>query len=248
MHLRAFLILALFTTAAAAQGSKCTCSEGNASYLYLRCPKAPPADPDPCPATHDGIHPNKNPPKAWNNACWLSPRMACFLRRHAASWQITCSLCTKKKCCPFPNWHNCPECHGPAQKRDDDSSFLPVLAKQKKIGGKYTEMAMSPNYVIISDLRRLKIVTSRGAPRPLSQHEMLHLYLQRAEQARAEWCKVFGGTGGSRSMMILMRSESTRESVFCGALRELGHEPALRRRQRQAGRTRRQRFHHRRSG
>ena len=138
---RVFLVLAALAALAAAQGGKCTCLEGNASYLFLRCPKAPPADPDPCPATHDGMHPNKNPPKAWNNACWLSPRMACFLRRHAASWRITCSLCLKKKCCPYPNWHNCPECHGEAKPHEnpDHEQLMKVLAQQKQIGGKYID-------------------------------------------------------------------------------------------------------------
>ena len=101
---------------------------------------------------------------------------------------------------------------GLGKKPEVDPTFVEQLAKQKNIGGKYTEMAMSPNFVVISDLRQLKIVTSRGAPRPLSQHEMLHLYLQRAEQARAEWTEVFGAPGGHRWMMVLVRSESTRKA------------------------------------
>ena len=209
---RILLLLAVACAPVFAQGSKCKCVEGNGSYLYLRCPKAPPADPDPCPATHDGIHPRKNLPKSWNDACFQSPRMACFLRRHAASWRITCSLCAKKKCCPHPHWHNCPECHKPGQATLPDQAFQQILAQQKKIGGKFIEMAMSDNYVVVTDIRSLKIATARGAPRIATQHELLHLYLQRAQQARKEWVAVFGEPRQMRSMMILVRSESTRKA------------------------------------
>ena len=213
--MRTLVILAALAATSAAKDRKCTCAEGHASYLYLRSPRSAPADPDPCPATYEGIHPRKNPPKAWNDACWQSPRMACFLRRHAASWRITCSLCTKKRCCPYPNWHNCPECHGPAGKQESEVDlvhFKKVLAQQKKIGGRFIEMAMNPRYIVVSDLRQLKIITASGAPRPLRQHEMLHLYIQRAEQARADWTKVFGHPAEYRSMMILVRSKSTQQA------------------------------------
>ena len=215
---RLALILALLTTAsvATAQSRKCTCREGNGSYLFLRCPKAAPADPDPCPAAYKGLHPKKNPPKAWNDACWQSPRMACFLRRHAASWGITCSLCFKKKCCPFNNWHNCPWCHG---EKKDPSDHYPELEElqaalkvQRKIGGKRIEMAASPRYVFITDIRGLKIATAGGGPRWMDKHEMLHLYLQRAEMARDDWIEVFGAPSGTRSMIILTKSVSTQQA------------------------------------
>jgi len=212
LTIRALILAVVLASTAFAQSSKCTCADGNGSYLYLRCPKAPPADPDPCPATHHGIHPKKNPPKSWNDACWLSPRMACFLRRHAASWKITCSLCAKKRCCPFPNWHNCPECHKEGKATLPDDRFMKVLADQRRIGGKRTEMAISPHYAMVTDIRSLKIATTRGAPRIATQHELLHLYLQRAELARRDWAKVFGNPREMRSMMILVRSDSTRQA------------------------------------
>jgi hypothetical protein len=70
---------------------------------------------------------------------------------------------------------------------------------------------MSPHYVLVSDLRGIKMATLRGAPRPLSAHEFLHLYLQRAEQARSDFSKYFGEPREMRSAIVLVRSESTRQ-------------------------------------
>ncbi|MHC4136367.1 MAG: HEAT repeat domain-containing protein [Planctomycetota bacterium] len=202
----------LLILAAPVAAQQCTCDQGNGSYLYLRAPKAPPADPDPCPAVIGGIHPGKSLPKAWNDLCWLQPRMECFLRRHAASWQISCTLCTKKKCCPFPNWRNCPECHGPKREANvADLEALEFLLKdQRKIGGQRIEMAMSPHYLLVTDIPGLKIVTARGSLRMVHKHELMHLYLQRAEQARADWTRVFGPPLGVRTLMMLMHTESRR--------------------------------------
>jgi len=195
---------------------KCNCRDGNGSYQFLRCPKAPPADPDPCPSVPEigRTHPNKNPPKSWNDACWLSTRMACFLRRHAASWRIACTLCLKKKCCKYPNWQNCPECHGSAEENNnpDNEALLAQLPIQQRIGGERVQMAMSPNYLIVTDIPRIKIATSRGAPRIATQHEMLHLMLQRAEQARSDFEKHFGRARSARSLIVMAYRDSTRSA------------------------------------
>jgi len=212
--------VSLFFLATPVAAQQCTCDQGNGSYLYLRSPKAPPADPDPCHAVIGGIHPGKPLPRAWNDMCWLQPRMACFLRRHAASWQISCTLCTKKKCCPFPNWKNCPECHGPKRKANqgDLEALQFLLKEQRKIGGRRIEMAMSPHYLLVTDIPGLKIVTARGSPRMVHQHELLHLYLQRAEQARADWTRVFGPPLNVRTLMMLMHTESRRRQFSQAAL------------------------------
>jgi len=198
-----------------AQESKCTCIEGNGDYVYLRCPKGAPGDPSPCPATRpDGTHPRKPLPKAWNDMCFMSGRMSCFLRRHAASWQINCSQCAVKKCCPFPNHKNCPECHGDkAEAPPDHAEVLEFAADHKRRFGKRIEVAYSPNYVVISDIGSLKITTRAGAPRIASRHEILHLYLQRAELARRDFEKVFGACGGSRSAIVMVRSDNLRKKI-----------------------------------
>ena len=56
--------------------AKCTCEKGNASWHYLRSPKPPPFEPDPCPTVHDGEHPERPLPKGWHEACANSSRMA----------------------------------------------------------------------------------------------------------------------------------------------------------------------------
>jgi len=199
------LTLCCLAPATFAQSRKCTCLEGNGSYLWLHCPKAPPADPDPCPATYAGNHPSKGRPKGWSAACWSRGTMACFLRRHAASWNIQCTLCVKKACCKAPI-----EIEG----LDVESAkrLVQVCAKQKNIGGRLIEMAVSPHYALVSNLKGLKMQTAGGGPRILGQHEFLHLYLQRAEMARRDFVNVFGHPRETRSMIFLIRSDSVRRA------------------------------------
>ncbi|MFQ5844720.1 MAG: HEAT repeat domain-containing protein, partial [Planctomycetota bacterium] len=202
----------LLLAPAAARDRSCTCAQGNASYRYLLCPRAPPADPDPCPAASSGTHPPRALPKPWNDACWQSPRMACFLRRHAASWGITCSLCLEKRCCPFANWRNCPECQGERKVHFDPlrADLGRELKWARAVGGKRIEMAISPEYVVVTDIPQLKIIKANGGRRIADRHELMHLYLQRASQARADWTKVFGPPRAGRTLMVLVRSEGTR--------------------------------------
>jgi HEAT repeat protein len=187
---------------------ECTCEQGCGSYLYLRCPKAVPDDPDPCPATHHGIHPAKPLPAAWNNLCTAQPRMGCFLRRHAASWGISCSLCATEKCCPFPNCANCPECHG--EKADvpaGHQAMAEVAKEQQALFKEPLEVARSASYLAITDHKWLKIAVPGGA-RVADQHELLHLYLQRAEMARRDFMNAFGDVYNGTSCVVFVRSES----------------------------------------
>jgi HEAT repeat protein len=204
-------LLVLLVVAPWARGEgegECTCEQGNGSYLYLRCPKAIPDDPDPCPAVHHGIHPNKPFPGAWNDQCWAQPRMGCFLRRHAASWRIHCSLCAVEKCCPFPNRANCPECHGAEAAGPEANQQMADLAKeQQKIFGEPLEIARSPHFVAITDLKWIKVAAAGGA-RAADQHELLHLYLQRAEMARRDFEKVFGQAYNGVTCVVFVRSQT----------------------------------------
>jgi len=212
--LRVLALLPLVVAVARAEGRECTCNQGQACYHQLRAPVSAPADPDPCPKCLGSAH--ENPPASWNDACWQSPRMPCFLRRHAASWGITCPLCVAKPCCGmFPNWRQCPECQGAAQEGDDaaQTQLAEALEGQRKIAGSGVQMAMSPRYVIVTDLPSVKIVTDRGSPRVVYQHELLHLFLQRAELARRDFEEVFGPVGGSRSVIGMFDSDGTRKVI-----------------------------------
>jgi len=213
------LLLALAAAAPAQEGDdpdshKCTCRDGCASYLYLKCPKPPPADPDPCPATHDGLHPHVPLPKAWNDLCWQSGRMDCFLRRHGVSWGISCSMCATEKCCPYPNRANCPECSGEEREGPAGNREMEEIAKeQQKDFDRNIEVARSAHYLIVTDLRSLKIAMAGGGARLATKHELLHLYLQRAEMARRDFDRVFGPAYEGLTAMVIVHSDSLRRKL-----------------------------------
>jgi HEAT repeat protein len=200
---------------------KCTCREGCGSYLWLRCPKGAPADPDPCPAVHDGIHPSVPFPKEWNDQCAAQPRMGCFLRRHAASWGISCSICATDKCCPFPNWMNCPECQGEKGEMPAGHQQMADIAKeQQALFKEPLECARSAHFFAITDIKWLKIAVASGGSRVADQHELLHLYLQRAEMARRDFEKVFGPAYNGLSCIVFVKSDALAKKMataYCGS-------------------------------
>src|SRR5262245_47534696 len=91
---------------------KCTCATRNACWHYLHAPVEPSAEPCWCPlCTGDHRHDGTKVPDGWNPQCFTGKSMDCFLRRHAASWKITCSEClAETKCCDFKNQARCPAC------------------------------------------------------------------------------------------------------------------------------------------
>jgi hypothetical protein len=210
--MRSFLVVLVLAGVVVAQetAARCTCEKGNASWHYLRTPEPPPLDPDPCPTVVDGEHPERPLPKGWHEACANSRRMACFLRRHAASWGITCSLCTAKKCCKFKNWHNCPECQGTAASKYDPmlKEVLAIRGRQKS----KVEVGMSKHYIVVTDIPQLTMLVGRGQTRRATQHELIHVYLQRCEQAQTEWTAAFGAPREWRTLVILVQSEGTRRT------------------------------------
>ncbi|MHC4937480.1 MAG: HEAT repeat domain-containing protein [Planctomycetota bacterium] len=162
------------------------------SYEKLRCPKGAPDDPK-APNTKGRMA------REWSQTCRNSQKMECFFKRHANSWQITCSLCVKEKCCSKP-------------MDVADDGILELVATQKKIGGKTIEMAYSPYFCVLMDHRSLKIKTRGGAPRVARKHELLHLMLQRAEMARMDFEKTFGQAYQGRSVMMMSRSDSVQRA------------------------------------
>jgi len=164
------------------------------TYEKLRCPKNGPDDPK-APNSRGRMDP------AWSQTCRNSNRMECFYKRHANSWQITCSLCAEERCCSKP-----------MDTLASNSPILEQVKAAKRIGGKSVELAYSPHFAVIMDHRSLKIRTRRGAPRIARQHELLHLMLQRAQMARFDFEKVFGTAYHGRSMMVMVRSDSVRRA------------------------------------
>ena len=166
----------------------------NLTYEKLRCPKRAPDDP-PAPNDKGRMDP------AWSQTCRNSQKMECFHKRHANSWQITCSMCAEEECCSEP-----------METLAKGSGILEQAKAMKAIGGKGIELAYSPHFAVIMDHRSLKIQTRGGAPRIARKHELLHLMLQRAEMARLDFEKTFGPAYQGRSAMVMVRSESVQRA------------------------------------
>ena len=75
----------MVATSAPAHAQRARCVVRGSPRLWIECPKAAPADADPCPAVHKGIHMGGRRPKEWNDVCVQAPPMECFLRRLAES-------------------------------------------------------------------------------------------------------------------------------------------------------------------
>ncbi|MEM8886088.1 MAG: HEAT repeat domain-containing protein [Planctomycetota bacterium] len=165
------------------------------TYEKLRSPKSGPDDPK---------APNRKGrmDSSWSQTCRNSRKMDCFFKRHANSWEITCSMCAKATRC----------CSKPMETAATNSDILEQVKRQKQIGGKSIEMAYSPHFAVLMDHKSLKIRTRKGAPRLATKHELLHLMLQRAEMARRDFEAVFGQAYMGRSVMVMVRSASAQKA------------------------------------
>jgi len=175
------------------------------TYAKLRSPVRAPDDPKP-PNSKGRLD------SGLSQICRNSAMLDCFLKRHANSWEITCSMCAKATKC----------CSKPMTTPSSDSDILEQVKVQKKIGGRGFELAYSPHFAVLLDHRSLKIKTRGGAPRIARKHELLHLFLQRAEMARLDFEKVFGSAYGGRSAMVLARSDGAQRQFskeFFGSAR-----------------------------
>jgi hypothetical protein len=79
----------------------------------------------------------------------------------------------------------------------------------KALGGKRIEVAISPHFLLVMDIPSLHLLTVGGG-RVFRRHELLHVYLQRAEMARREFVEVFGSAYDGRSCLVLVDSEKVR--------------------------------------
>jgi HEAT repeat protein len=220
------ILLSLLVTAGAPARAglpKCTCTKGNGCYHFLNAPVSPPWDPCSCPLCRAarGSCPRKLQP-GWDLGCANSGRLRCFLRRHAASWKISCSDCLSGECdCknPHPEW--CPSCgekghdwHGEGLKRIEHQVEVErrLLGLRKKL-----VVLTSPHFYLVSDLRSLKVKTQGGTPRVMSMHEIGHVFIQRAEMAYQEFMRYFGPAGKVHlprpSAIYLLEKERVKQDV-----------------------------------
>ncbi len=184
---------------------KCTCEKQNACWHFLHAPVDPPDGPCWCPkCTQEHHHDGATVPEGWNPTCFASKSMECFLRRHAASWRITCSEClAETKCCTYKNHDRCPACGDADAKdpfktdcfgKDARSAAAEQLAVEQKVFGKRKiVVAYSRHFYVVSDVEQLKMKTQGGGTRYVDAHEYAHIALERAERVFRDFDEAFRG-------------------------------------------------------
>jgi len=213
-------VLCLGGGVVSADPPRCTCENGNGTYYFLNAPVDPPDDELHCPgakAFGPGGCSNRLP-SGWDRTCANNNRMECFLRRHAASWSLSCSARLSGKCaCKNPHPEFCPKCGASGTQWDQEGLDLirRQVAVEQRILGKRARFVLlkSPHFYLLTDIRQMKILTREGGPRVMRTHEIAHLYIQRAEIAYERFTKYFGSAPSlPRPMAIyLMDKKRTME-------------------------------------
>jgi HEAT repeat protein len=189
----------------ASREPKCTCESRNACWHFLRAPTTPADQPCWCPkCTSDHPHDGKTVPKGWNPQCFQSKSLDCFLRRHSASWKITCTEClANKDCCDAKNQVRCPACaEGDAKDplakdcygKDARGSAAERLAVELKVFDRKKPVCMfSRRFYVVTDMQHVQIRTQGGGFRYVDAHEYGHIVLERAEKAYRQFDEAFKG-------------------------------------------------------
>jgi len=212
----------------AAREPKCTCATHDACWHYLHAPVDPPDGPCWCPkCTPEHHHDGATVPAGWNPQCFQSKSMACFLKRHAASWKITCSDClSDAKCCDFKNHERCPECGDGDGKdllkldcygKDARAAVAERVAVEQKVWGKRKiAVAYDRRFYVVTDVDHLSIRTQGGGTRYVDAHEYAHITLERAERAYRQFDEAFRGRVTLlRPMGIFLTQRDTTAAAVC---------------------------------
>ena len=214
---RLALLLALAVAPAAlAHPADCTCTWTGACWDFLNAPFSAPEEDCPCPACVDGNrHSGGRVPDGWNPECWASGKKACFLKRHAVSWRITCSACVADTdCCKAARPADCPHCAGDGSKKPWGEKELKSLAAQSALEDEVfkgrTVVAFSPNFYLATDIDQVKLRVRGGGIRTTDGHEYAHAMLQRAEAAYREFTAEIGRPSMNAPVGIFLpKSENT---------------------------------------
>jgi HEAT repeat protein len=189
----------------ASREPKCTCATKNACWHYLHAPFDPPDGACWCEKCDgDHRHDGQTVPPGWNPQCFQSKATACFLRRHAASWKITCSEClSDDKCCNFKNHERCPACaegegKDPAKLdcfgKDARAAVAERVAVEAKVFGKRKfAVAYSRRFYVVCDFEQVRMRTQSGGGRYVDAHEYAHVALERAERVFRDFETAFRG-------------------------------------------------------
>jgi len=199
LHLAAFVCLAWLTGGLRVARSEdpppprfklghCGCKEGKACWHFLRSPMRPPEDPCVCGLCLAKGDCSTNPkPDKWSADCAGSQKPECFWKRHASSWGISCARCALDEECTACDLPGAPD--GPKKAtlaKQFALEFGDPVARRKACVG------WSRHFYCASDIPALKVLTQSGAPRVVDAHEIVHLFLQRAEIAYDDFVAVWG--------------------------------------------------------
>ena len=196
----------------------CPCAGGKACWHFLRSPLRPPEDPCRCGiCALKGDCSTKDRPEGWGAQCMGSQKPACFWKRHAASWGITCSECAADTECT-----SCDDLpgHADAEAKAQLEKQLTIeggqgLTKKSDIDAAKKRMLVgwSAHFYLATDIKGLKLLTQGGAPRFAEPHEMLHLILERAEKAYDDFVAVWGEEGTSPGRMGIFLAERAQKQA-----------------------------------
>lgn len=230
----AAVLLALLATTARPQDDEpeaepppttCRCALREACYHFLRAPVSAP-DPCPCPKCVPGAeHPGDKAPEGWSQDCFLRKDLGCFLKRQAASWKLTCSVCTETKdCCKSANPARCPACQaGDAPspwRKDAEKTLEERMAVERKLFDRGKPViVIGRRFYVVTDVPSVRVMTPHAGARLLSGHEYAHVLVIRAEQALREFTAAFGSPRISRPIGIFLTErerdmEEVRETYF----------------------------------
>jgi HEAT repeat protein len=171
----------------------CGCQAGEACWHYLRAPMKPPEDPCRCGVCANqgscGGHPR---PKDWSAECMASDEVACFWKRHAASWRISCSRCATDTSCTACALPGAPDAATKAKLLHQLALEVPVGRDEANSSKRPGAVAWTKHFYCATDIPSLRVVTQNGGYRFMDTHEIVHLFLERAEKARDDFVEHFG--------------------------------------------------------
>jgi HEAT repeat protein len=208
---------------------ECTCRSGKACWHWLRSPELPPDDPCSCARCeevrrHDG---SEAWPEDWSRAGFpdRTTRRDAFLRRHAASWGLVCSVCDTVRLPGIPE----PELYPfrPGGRRWSERAFEKIRHQvdvEEKLLGTKPVVVQTPHFYLVSDVPWMKVPVKRGRQvrtREFEAHELAHLYAERLEKAYDEFVAAFGPPRLKRPVGVFLIESSVAASVLQEAY--LGH-------------------------
>jgi hypothetical protein len=94
-----------------------------------------------------------------------------------------------------PRRRRLPSADGVASLPDEGAAATAKkqLAKEGDSAKRPITLGWSAHFYVVTDIPRLKLLTQGGAPRVADQHEIVHLFLERAEKAYDDFDRWFGG-------------------------------------------------------